>query len=129
MLKLGSKKRESNDDKNTKEEDNLKESVKESTEGKSESEGGSGTPSKSSEEESKEEQGNGDGKIKVRISRLGNEETKLLEEDEKLEELSGTNSGNNRLKKAGKKIEDMIKKKLKKAGVGVGGKCRFICVL
>ena len=65
-------------------------------------------------------------KIKVRVSRLGEDERKILEENEKQEELSGPNKANNRLKKAGKKIEDLIKKKLKKAGVDLGG---ILCLI
>ena len=80
------------------------------------------SPSKPLEENRKEDEKDGlEGKVKVRISRLGSADTKLLEENEKQEELSGVSSANNRLKKAGKKIEDIIKKKLKKAGVDIGG--------
>eukprot|EP00795_Rhopilema_esculentum_P014393 gene14393-5444_t len=62
----------------------------------------------------------GDNKIKVKITHLGSDDVKLLEEDEKQEELAGTNNANNRLRKAGKKIENMVKEKLKKAGVDLG---------
>ena len=66
----------------------------------------------------------GDNKIKVKITHLGSDDVKLLEEDEKREELAGTNNANNRLKKAGKKIENMVKEKLKKAGVDLGSELR-----
>lgn len=74
------------------------------------------------EDQPKEQKESASDKIRVRITRLGSEAKKLLEEDEKQEELSGTNGENDKLKQAGKKIEDMIKKKLKKAGVDVGGR-------
>lgn len=62
-----------------------------------------------------------DKKVKIRISRLGSDDARVLEEHEKQEELAGTGNDNNRLKRAGKKIEDMVKEKLKKAGVDIGG--------
>ena len=65
--------------------------------------------------------GSVDEKVKIRISRLGSDEARVLEEHEKQEELAGTGNDNNKLKQAGKKIEAMVKEKLKKAGVDIGG--------
>ena len=65
--------------------------------------------------------GSVDEKVKIRISRLGSDEARVLDEHEKQEELAGTGNDNNKLKQAGKKIEAMVKEKLKKAGVDIGG--------
>ena len=121
MLKLSKKMKDSDGDKAAKEKDDSENSMKTSTEKTSENEEESLTPAKSSKEPTTESENNFDGNVKVRIRRLSSEDTKLIEENEKQEELSGTGNANNRLKTAGKKIEDIIKKKLKKAGVNIGG--------
>ncbi len=67
-------------------------------------------------------EGSGAGKVKVKFSKLGSEDVKILEEQERQEELAGTGTDAGRVRAAGKKIEKMIKDKLKKAGVDVGSK-------
>lgn len=60
-------------------------------------------------------------KVKVRVTRLDGGDLKILEENEKQEELAGTATDASKLNSAAKKIETMIKNKLEKAGVDIGG--------
>eukprot|EP00794_Sanderia_malayensis_P003327 gene3327-3814_t len=67
----------------------------------------------------------GTAKLKVRVSKLNSNDLKVLEEQEKSEELQGVNSDANKLRLSGKKIEKLIKEKLKKAGVEFGANVKI----
>ena len=125
MLKLPSKKEKPDTNEHAKEESDSIDSVKEDSSKTSESKDESLSASKSSEENLEKDGESRDGSIKVRVSRLDSEESKFFEESEKQEELSGMSNSKRQLNRAGKRIEDIIKKKLKKAGVNIGGMSSF----
>ena len=125
MLKLPSKKEKPDRNRKAKEESDSLDSMKEDADKTSESKDESLSASKSSVENLEKDEESRDGSIKVRISQLDSEESKFFEENEKQEELSGMSNSKRQLKRAGKKIEDIIKKKLKKAGVNIGGMSSF----
>jgi len=125
MLKLPSKKEKPDTNEHAKEETDSIDSVKEDSSKTSESKDESLSASKSSEENLEKDGESRDGSIKVRVSRLDSEESKFFEESEKQEELSGMSNSKRQLNRAGKKIEDIIKKKLKKAGVNIGANIKI----